>query len=196
MLERRAMQNKNIISHFKAGGGVGLGSGIGRGFSRAGGGGGHQRSDGFRSRPPNTSRPPSLHVDDFMVLQQRGQQPTGPTGYNKQSIKAAKELFAQREAAHQQKSSGASSIVGYREATKEPVYGPSDRSDRGFPFRGGRRDGGFSRGGRRGRGGSWSPDSGRFPSRRGGGSPWRGGRDRRQPLGGMGRDDRFRHPRQ
>jgi len=66
-----------------------------------------------RSRPPNTSRPPSLHVDDFLVLQSRGQQPTGPTGYNKQTLKAAQELFAQREA-----KKGA---VGFREATKEPV---------------------------------------------------------------------------
>ncbi len=196
VLERRALQNKNIISHFKAGGGVGLGSGLlGRGFSRAGGGGGHQRPDGFRSRPPNTSRPPSLHVDDFLVLQQRGQQPTGPTGYNKQSIKAAKELFAQREAAQQQKASGATSIVGFREATKEPVYDPSDR-----PFGAGRGGGpgrrdGFPRGGggRRGRGGPWSTDGmgGRFANRRGGGSPWRGSRDRRQGM----RDDRFRYGR-
>ena len=72
-----------------------------------------QRLDAFRSRPPNTSRPPSLHVDDFLVLQSRGQQPTGPTGYNKQTLKAAQELFAQREA-----KKGA---VGFREATKEPV---------------------------------------------------------------------------
>jgi hypothetical protein len=66
-----------------------------------------------RSRPPNTSRPPSLHVDDFLVLQSRGQQPTGPTGYNKQTLKAAQELFAQREAKK--------GVVGFREATKEPV---------------------------------------------------------------------------
>ncbi|RZB40500.1 virilizer, partial [Asbolus verrucosus] len=42
-----------------------------------------QRSDLFRSRPPNTSRPPSLHVDDFVALETCGAQPTGPTGYNK-----------------------------------------------------------------------------------------------------------------
>ncbi|KAF5276514.1 hypothetical protein FQA39_LY06583 [Lamprigera yunnana] len=41
------------------------------------------RSDLFRSRPPNTSRPPSLHVDDFVALETCGAQPTGPTGYNK-----------------------------------------------------------------------------------------------------------------
>lgn len=40
------------------------------------------RPDPFRSRPPNTSRPPSLHVDDFVALETRGAQPTGPTGYN------------------------------------------------------------------------------------------------------------------
>lgn len=39
----------------------------------------------FRSRPPNTSRPPSLHVDDFLALETCGAQPTGPTGYNKLS---------------------------------------------------------------------------------------------------------------
>lgn len=51
----------------------------GRGFPRAT----PQRSDLFRSRPPNTSRPPSLHVDDFIALETCGAQPTGPTGYNK-----------------------------------------------------------------------------------------------------------------
>lgn len=48
----------------------------GRGFSRA-------PPSLFRSRPPNTSRPPSLHVDDFLALETCGAQPTGPTGYNK-----------------------------------------------------------------------------------------------------------------
>ena len=43
-----------------------------------------------------------------MALEARGQQPTGPTGYNKQSVKAAQELFAEKEA----KSKG--SIVGFR----------------------------------------------------------------------------------
>lgn len=32
---------------------------------------GHRLNDPFRSRPPNTSRPPSMHVDDFVALQQR-----------------------------------------------------------------------------------------------------------------------------
>lgn len=53
----------------------------GRGFSRAA----SNRADLFRSRPPNTSRPPSLHVDDFLALETCGAQPTGPTGYNKLS---------------------------------------------------------------------------------------------------------------
>ena len=30
------------------------------------------RSDNFRCRPPNTSRPPSMHVDDFMKLEKGG----------------------------------------------------------------------------------------------------------------------------
>lgn len=53
----------------------------GRGFARSAA----SRSDLFRSRPPNTSRPPSLHVDDFLALETCGAQPTGPTGYNKLS---------------------------------------------------------------------------------------------------------------
>lgn len=53
----------------------------GRGFSRTA----PSRGDLFRSRPPNTSRPPSLHVDDFLALETCGAQPTGPTGYNKLS---------------------------------------------------------------------------------------------------------------
>lgn len=32
------------------------------------------RSDNFRCRPPNTSRPPSMHVDDFMKLEKGGTQ--------------------------------------------------------------------------------------------------------------------------
>jgi len=51
----------------------------GRGFPRTP----PSRGDLFRSRPPNTSRPPSLHVDDFLALETCGAQPTGPTGYNK-----------------------------------------------------------------------------------------------------------------
>ena len=38
----------------------------GRGFGR--GGGNQNRSDMFRSRAPNTSRPPSMHVDDFVKM--------------------------------------------------------------------------------------------------------------------------------
>ncbi|XP_066999085.2 protein virilizer isoform X2 [Anabrus simplex] len=64
----------------------------GRGFGRSA----PQRGDLFRSRPPNTSRPPSLHVDDFVALEISGQQPTGPTGYNKISMRAAKELISTR----------------------------------------------------------------------------------------------------
>ena len=51
------------------------------------GGGAGRGVDPFRSRPPNTSRPPSLHVDDFVALETCGAQPTGPTGYNKLSIR-------------------------------------------------------------------------------------------------------------
>lgn len=64
----------------------------GRGFSRPV----PQRGDLFRSRPPNTSRPPSLHVDDFVALETCGAQPTGPTGYNKLSMRAAKDMMVTR----------------------------------------------------------------------------------------------------
>lgn len=61
----------------------------GRSFNR----GMNMRSDPFRSRPPNTSRPPSLHVDDFVALESTGHQPTGPTGYNKISFGRGKVHF-------------------------------------------------------------------------------------------------------
>ncbi|XP_070506167.1 protein virilizer isoform X2 [Chironomus tepperi] len=48
----------------------------GRGFSRVA-----IRGDIFRSRPPNTSRPPSLHVDDFVAMESGGQ-----SSYNKREI--------------------------------------------------------------------------------------------------------------
>ena len=83
-IEAKTLHTKNIISTFKAGGSVHLRSNRG-GFGRSGGGGGggggggsFGRPDAFRARPPNTSRPPSLHVDDFLVLELKGQQPTGP----------------------------------------------------------------------------------------------------------------------
>ena len=125
MMETKVLQNKNIISAFKDGKNVNL---RGRGFART-----TFKSDQFRTRPPNTSRPPSLHVDDFLVLELKGQQPTGPTGYNKQSVKAAKELFAQREADAMLKPPQM-----MREATREPV-GVSRGRGRGE--RGGERSG-------------------------------------------------------
>ncbi|KAI1297197.1 Protein virilizer [Halotydeus destructor] len=48
-------------------------SGRGRGFGRVATSV-HRTSDSFRSRPPNTSRPPSVHVDDFMARE--GREPT------------------------------------------------------------------------------------------------------------------------
>ncbi|CRK91162.1 CLUMA_CG004847, isoform A, partial [Clunio marinus] len=48
----------------------------GRGFSR----GSTTRGDIFRSRPPNTSRPPSLHVDDFLAME------SGQPSYSKREI--------------------------------------------------------------------------------------------------------------
>ena len=45
------------------------GRGIARGLAAQA-----NRHDPFRSRPPNTSRPPSMHVDDFMKLEQKSEQ--------------------------------------------------------------------------------------------------------------------------
>ena len=45
------------------------GRGIARGLAAQG-----NRHDNFRNRPPNTSRPPSMHVDDFMKLEQKSEQ--------------------------------------------------------------------------------------------------------------------------
>ena len=50
----------------------------GRGYARGGGNSG--RHDPFRSRPQNTSRPPSMHVDDFVKMENQGQAPS--TGSN------------------------------------------------------------------------------------------------------------------
>lgn len=49
----------------------------GRGFPRTA----ISRGDLFRSRPPNTSRPPSLHVDDFLAMESGGS-----SNYNKRDI--------------------------------------------------------------------------------------------------------------
>ena len=53
------------------------GRGIARGLAAQA-----NRHDPFRSRPPNTSRPPSMHVDDFMKLEKGGNsstpEPTSP----------------------------------------------------------------------------------------------------------------------
>ncbi|CAG0921599.1 unnamed protein product [Notodromas monacha] len=90
----------------RGGGGNGGGGGGGGGKKRDGraarksyvrerGSSGSGR-DSFRSRPPNTSRPPSMHVDDFVALESQGHQPTGPTGYNPMSKKALRDLFKNR----------------------------------------------------------------------------------------------------
>lgn len=43
---------------------------------------GPHRNDAFRSRIPNSSRAPSLHVDDFIALEKHNQQ-TASAGYNR-----------------------------------------------------------------------------------------------------------------
>jgi len=181
LMETKALHNKNIISAFKDGRNVSI---RGRGFARSA-----FRPDPFRTRPPNTSRPPSLHVDDFLVLELKGQQPTGPTGYNKQSIKAAKELFAQREA-----EAALKPPERMREATREPV-GQFSRG-RGRGERGGRAFRGSSSSNRNFRRDSrgWSPEGFRTSEPRDLGREARPGpreADRRGNRGGGGfRGDR------
>ncbi|CAG0888692.1 unnamed protein product [Darwinula stevensoni] len=64
-------------------------------FSRRGMGTGDQ--DRFRRRLPNTSRPPSMHVDDFLALESKGKQPTGPTGYNPSTKQAFQALLVNND---------------------------------------------------------------------------------------------------
>ncbi|EDV36800.1 uncharacterized protein Dana_GF11771 [Drosophila ananassae] len=109
----------------------------GRGFARPP----PSRGDLFRSRPPNTSRPPSLHVDDFLALETCGAQPTGPTGYNKiPSMLRGSRVGRNRgsrisaAAAFRQKklmrigspSSWAESSGSYRSGNSESHFGSSD----------------------------------------------------------------------
>ena len=189
LLEAKALVNKHLIINFKAGGNVIKGS---RSVFNRG-----QRPDLFRSRPKNTSRPPSLHVDDYMALEARGQQPTGPTGYNKQSVKAAQELFAEKEA----KSKG--SIVGFREATKEPVYDKSNVAPHSAPG-GNKGRGGIDRTRGNDRTGKTFRGSSRTFNNRDRHSPSGardyGGRENRSAGGGPGggrppNDRRFNNPR-
>ena len=84
-LQRRAMGGEGPRGHLNGGR-----SGRGYSFDRRGA---NLRSDPFRCRPPNTSRPPSLHVDDFVALESTGHQPTGPTGYNRISFGRGKMIL-------------------------------------------------------------------------------------------------------
>ena len=63
----------------------------GRGFGRAGTG---NRSDHFRSRAPNTSRPPSMHVDDFVKLEnQHGNAAAVPSSQSRRTEKVSPEFI-------------------------------------------------------------------------------------------------------
>ncbi len=44
---------------------------------------GPHRNDAFRSRIPNSSRAPSLHVDDFIALEKHNQQQAATAAYNR-----------------------------------------------------------------------------------------------------------------
>lgn len=50
----------------------GAGRGFGRGFGRGRGRGRGTDPDAFRQRRQNTSRPPSMHVDDFISMEKKG----------------------------------------------------------------------------------------------------------------------------
>lgn len=62
---------------------------------------GPHRNDAFRSRIPNSSRAPSLHVDDFIALEKHNQQ-QATVGYNRIAVKhqAADLLAVSRNRAH------------------------------------------------------------------------------------------------
>ncbi|XP_002005507.2 protein virilizer [Drosophila mojavensis] len=109
----------------------------GRGFARAP----PSRGDLFRSRPPNTSRPPSLHVDDFLALETCGAQPTGPTGYNKiPSMLRGSRVGRNR-------GSRISAAAAYRQKKLLRIGSPSNWSETtGTPYRSGAAEGHFSSG--------------------------------------------------
>ena len=63
--------------------------------SNSGGGGSGSHAAGrsvdpFRSRPPNTSRPPSMHVDDFVAMEQRDSTKKNPFPSSSSSMKQQK----------------------------------------------------------------------------------------------------------
>ena len=58
------------------------GRGFGRGMSMP-----INKHDTFRSRPQNTSRPPSMHVDDFIKMELEGTSPQMNTGNNTQQYR-------------------------------------------------------------------------------------------------------------
>lgn len=85
------------------------------------------RGDLFRSRPPNTSRPPSLHVDDFLALETCGAQPTGPTGYNKIPP------MMRGSRVGRNRGSRISAVAAYRKAKLIRTGSPSPWSESGSP---------------------------------------------------------------
>ena len=76
-LKTRHHQFVRILSYFIAPSGPMRGGGRGmRGMSR--GRGNPRMNDVFRSRKQNTSRPPSMHVDDFMAMENAKTQDSPP----------------------------------------------------------------------------------------------------------------------
>ena len=67
------------------------GRGYGRGLPTT-------RHDNFRSRPPNTSRPPSMHVDDYMKMELEAAVTVGPTGMNPELTKYRQRLWEEKNA--------------------------------------------------------------------------------------------------
>ncbi|KAH8421185.1 hypothetical protein KR009_005545, partial [Drosophila setifemur] len=105
----------------------------GRGFARPP----PSRGDLFRSRPPNTSRPPSLHVDDFLALETCGAQPTGPTGYNKiPSMLRGSRVGRNR-------GSRISAAAAFRQKKLMRIGSPSSWGESSGPYRSGNSDSHF-----------------------------------------------------
>ena len=121
----------------------------GRGFGRPGGGGVNCRNDPFRSRAPNTSRPPSLHVDDFVAMEKNGtgassSANSGGGGGNAYGTKTVRGRGTSSSSSNNNNNGGGNSTGSIRGRS-----GFSTTSDRGgrFNFQPPRRDANRSGGG-------------------------------------------------
>ncbi|XP_074598206.1 VIR_N domain-containing protein isoform X2 [Brevipalpus obovatus] len=101
----------------------------GRGYNRTGNMIHSSRAnDPFRSRPPNTSRPPSMHVDDFVALEQSGNNCSSYESNNKRF--KLDYSSKQRNSNHNSssRSFGSSSLLPIRASPSPSSYHPDRRS--------------------------------------------------------------------